>query len=132
MPRSPLRWSAAPGTSGWTRRCGRSTCGLANGCCKALGSDRYFALLDRLDELAADPPWTEKASKPVDSVLRARVRHDYKRLVGRVEFADEAEDSGEREHRLHEARKAAKRVRVRRRVPDPRLRQARRRGSSRR
>ena len=39
------------------------------------------------------------------------MRHDYKRLVGRVELADEAEDPGEREHRLHEARKAAKRVR---------------------
>ncbi len=78
---------------------------------RALATDRYYALLDRLDELAADPPWSETAAEPVDSVLRARVRHDYKRLVGRVEFADEAEDPGEREHRLHEARKAAKRVR---------------------
>ena len=78
---------------------------------EALGSDRYFALLDRLDDLAATPPWSEKASRPAHSVLRTRVRHDYKRLVGRVEFADEAEDPGEREHRLHEARKAAKRVR---------------------
>ena len=76
----------------------------------ALGSTRYFALLDRLDELAAGPPWSEKAAQPVHSVLRTRVRHDYKRLVGRVELADEAEDPGEREHRLHEARKAAKRV----------------------
>ena len=76
-----------------------------------LGSDRYYALLDRLEELADKPPWTDKASEPVDSVLRARVRHDYKRLAGRIEFADEAEDTGEREHRLHEARKAAKRVR---------------------
>ena len=78
---------------------------------ESLGSDRYFALLDRLDELAAGPPWSEKAAEPVDSILRKRVRHDYKRLAGRVEFADEAEDPGEREHRLHEARKAAKRVR---------------------
>jgi len=78
---------------------------------EALGSDRYFALLDRLDELATSPPWSQKASTSVDSVLRARVRHDYKRLVGSVEFADAAEDPGEREHRLHEARKAAKRVR---------------------
>lgn len=78
---------------------------------EALVSDRYFALLDRLDELAAGPPWSEKAARPVGSVLRGRVRHDYKRLVGRVEFAEEAEDPGEREHRLHQARKAAKRVR---------------------
>ena len=40
---------------------------------EALRSDRYFALLDRLDDLAADPPWSEKAAKPVDSVLRKRV-----------------------------------------------------------
>ena len=78
---------------------------------EALTSDRYFALLDRLDDLASSPPWSEKAAEPVDAVLRARVRHDYKRLVGRVELADEAEEPGEREHRLHEARKAAKRVR---------------------
>ena len=76
----------------------------------AMGSERYFALLDRLDELATDPPWREQASEPVHSVLRKRVRHDYKRLVGRIELADEAEDE-EREHLLHEARKAAKRVR---------------------
>ena len=78
---------------------------------EALSSDRYFALLDRLDALVAGPPWSEKAPRSVESVMRTRVRHDYKRLVGCVEFADEAEDSREREHRLHEARKAAKRVR---------------------
>jgi CHAD domain-containing protein len=76
-----------------------------------LGSDRYYDLLDRLAGLADNPPWTEKASEPIDSALRARVRHDYKRLAGRVDGADEAEDPDEREHRLHEARKAAKRVR---------------------
>lgn len=76
-----------------------------------LGSDRYLALLDRLDNLAASPPWTQKATIPVDSILRARVRRDYKRLARRVEVAEQAEDPGEREHRLHEVRKAAKRVR---------------------
>lgn len=78
---------------------------------EALGSGRYFALLDRLEELSTTPPWTESAAEPVHSVLRKRVRKDYQRLVGRVELADEAENPGEREHRLHEARKAAKRVR---------------------
>ena len=78
---------------------------------EALESERYFTLLDRLAELAASPPWSEKAAQPADTVLRARVKHDYKRLVGRVELADEAEGFGDREHLLHEARKAAKRVR---------------------
>ena len=81
------------------------------GMLEALGSDRYLSLLDQLDDLVADPPWSEKAAEPVHSVLRARVRHDYKRLVGRVELAEETEDPREREHRLHDARKAAKRVR---------------------
>ncbi len=77
---------------------------------EAMSSERYFDLLDRLDQLATDPPWKEQASESVHSLLRKRVRHDYKRLVGRVEVADEA-DGEEREHLLHEARKAAKRVR---------------------
>ncbi len=81
------------------------------GMLEALGSDRYLSLLDRLDDLVADPPWSDKAAEPVHSVLRARVRHDYKRLVGRVELAEETEDPREREHRLHDARKATKRVR---------------------
>ena len=77
---------------------------------EALESDRYFALLDRLGELSTDPPWRAKAAEPVDTVLRKRVRHDYQRLVQRVELADGADDD-QREHLLHEARKAAKRVR---------------------
>jgi CHAD domain-containing protein len=78
---------------------------------EALGSARYFDLLDRLGEVTAEPPWSRKAAEPADAVLRKRVRRDYQRLVDRVELADESEDPGEREHRLHEARKAAKRVR---------------------
>jgi CHAD domain-containing protein len=76
-----------------------------------LGSDRYLVLLDRLDELAARPPLSERAAEPVDAVLRARVRRDYQRLVDRVALAEEADDPGERAERLHEARKAVKRVR---------------------
>ena len=56
------------------------------------------------------PRGRRRPRSPSHTVLRKRMRHDYKRLVGRVEHADEAQDE-EREHRLHEARKAAKRVR---------------------
>lgn len=49
---------------------------------EALGSDRYLALLDRLDELAAGPPWSEKAAKPVGSEMRGRVRHAAEPLAG--------------------------------------------------
>ncbi len=77
----------------------------------ALRSDRYFALLDGLDRLAAAPPWTERAQRPAGKVLPARVRHDWKRLRVRVAAARGVADPAERAARLHEARKAAKRVR---------------------
>ena len=78
---------------------------------ETLGSGRYLTLLERLDELALRPPWSDKAVESVDSVLRRRVRHDYKRLVRRVEVAEKTEDPGERQRLWHEARKAAKRAR---------------------
>ena len=78
---------------------------------EALSSERYFTLLRRLDELVESPPWSGRATESVHSFLRARVLRDYRRLVDRVELADAADDAGVREHRLHEARKAAKRVR---------------------
>jgi hypothetical protein len=58
---------------------------------EALGSDRYFTLLDRLDDLATAPPWSAQAARPVHTVLRKRVRRDYKRLVQEVALANEAE-----------------------------------------
>jgi CHAD domain-containing protein len=78
---------------------------------EALASDRYASLLDGLDQLAARPPWTDLAARPVHQVLPGRVRHDYRRLAERVAQTGRAADPQEREHRLHEARKAAKRVR---------------------
>jgi CHAD domain-containing protein len=78
---------------------------------EAMRSERYFALVDRLDTLVADPPWTPKASKTVESVLPARVAKDYRRLRRRVAAADEAADQATRNERLHEVRKAAKRAR---------------------
>jgi CHAD domain-containing protein len=78
---------------------------------EAMQSERYFTLVDRLDALVADPPWTPKASQPVASVLPARVAKDYKRLRRRVSVADQAPDATTRNERLHEVRKAAKRAR---------------------
>jgi CHAD domain-containing protein len=78
---------------------------------EAMQSPRYFALVDRLDALAADPPWTDVASQPADQVLLAPVRKDYKRLRRRVADANAAPDTTTRNERLHEVRKAAKRAR---------------------
>jgi CHAD domain-containing protein len=63
----------------------------------ALDSERYFRLLDDLEAFLENPPWTEegKASK----VLPVLLEHDWKRIR---KAAD---------HDLHEARKAAKRLR---------------------
>jgi len=78
---------------------------------EAMQSERYFALVDRLDALVADPPWTSMASQTVESVLPARVVRDYRRLRRRVAAADHTTDTATRNERLHEVRKAAKRAR---------------------
>jgi CHAD domain-containing protein len=77
----------------------------------AMESPRYFALLERLDELAASPPWTAAASGRARDVLPGAVRRDWKRLRRRVAVAERTSDRAERALRLHEARKAAKRAR---------------------
>jgi CHAD domain-containing protein len=75
---------------------------------EVLDSDRYFALLDALDLLVAEPPFTSRAGKPADEVLRPRVRKDWKRLRRSLAMAEEAED---RDLAMHRARKDAKRFR---------------------
>jgi CHAD domain-containing protein len=78
---------------------------------EAMGSDRYFALVDQLDALVADPPWTALAQEPAHEVLPRRMRNDWKRVRARVAAADAAPSADERDLRLHEVRKAAKRAR---------------------
>jgi CHAD domain-containing protein len=78
---------------------------------RALRSRRYHELLERLDALVTAPPWTESASDGAEVVLPARVRRDWKRLGRRMSAATEATDPAERAARMHEARKAAKRLR---------------------
>ena len=78
---------------------------------QALRSERYAALLRRLDDLVAAPPWSDQAERTVDDVARRRVKHDYKRLVGRVDDALSIDDPAHRGEAMHDARKAAKRVR---------------------
>lgn len=78
---------------------------------EAMDSTRYFTLLDNLDRLIASPPWTDRAAEPADDLLPKRVRHDWRRLRRLVDVADSATDPQQREERLHEVRKGAKRVR---------------------
>lgn len=78
---------------------------------EAMRSDRYFSLMDRLDALVEDPPWTAAADQPAADVLPRRMRKEWKRVRGRVRSVEEAPDNTERDHRLHDVRKAAKRAR---------------------
>ncbi|TKV59202.1 CYTH and CHAD domain-containing protein [Nakamurella flava] len=76
----------------------------------ALDSDRYWALLDALDELAQQPPFTELAGQPADEVITARVRKAFRRVRALVD-AGEPEGAEHRDEWFHEIRKAAKRLR---------------------
>ncbi|QFZ17144.1 CYTH and CHAD domain-containing protein [Saccharothrix syringae] len=70
----------------------------------ALDGSRYFALLDAVDALVEDPPFTPLARRKATKVLPELVDDAYRRLAKRVAAAHD--DTG-----LHEARKAAKRLR---------------------
>ncbi|WP_370419270.1 CHAD domain-containing protein [Streptomyces sp. QH1-20] len=75
-----------------------------------LDSERYLTLLDALDALLADPPLLPAADAPRKAIAKAVLR-DYRRLARRVEHALATEAGPGRDTALHEARKAAKRVR---------------------
>jgi CHAD domain-containing protein len=77
----------------------------------AMSSARYLDLLDGLHDLADHGPWSDAAAKPAGEVMPRRVRHAFKRLQRDVVAAVETPDPAEREERLHDARKAAKRAR---------------------
>lgn len=75
-------------------------------------SDRYAALVDRLRQLSAAPPWTECASRKVGGAYHRRVEHDLRRMERRMTAPEEPGlTPAERNHALHQARKAAKRAR---------------------
>ena len=74
-----------------------------------LDSARYFRLLDSLDLLLAEPPFTEGAQRRARRILGRRLRHAARKLASLVS-EQPAKQTG-RDHWLHEIRKAAKRLR---------------------
>ncbi|GLX08732.1 CYTH and CHAD domain-containing protein [Microbispora sp. NBRC 16548] len=78
---------------------------------RALSEDRYFALLDALDALAADPPLTATAAKNADKALPKIVDRNWRRVTDAYEAARCMEEGEERETAMHDVRKAAKRAR---------------------
>jgi CHAD domain-containing protein len=78
---------------------------------EVLDSERYFALLDRLDSFLAEPPLTSQGRKPARAVLPSAVRKSYRRTRRRIRRAWDAPAGDRRDQALHRARRAAKRAR---------------------
>ncbi|MET7543846.1 CYTH and CHAD domain-containing protein [Streptomyces sp. NPDC005507] len=77
----------------------------------ALGSRRYLALLGSLAALGQQPPLRAKAGKAADKVMAKAVLKEFDRLAQRMAPALDLPPGPERDVALHEARKAAKKVR---------------------
>jgi CHAD domain-containing protein len=78
---------------------------------EVLRSQRYFGLLDTLEALVADPPWTPRADRDAGRFVRRRIGKEWDRLATRVALLDDVEQGRETDDALHEVRKAAKRLR---------------------
>ncbi|WP_436789407.1 CHAD domain-containing protein [Yinghuangia sp. YIM S10712] len=76
-----------------------------------LDSRRYYRLLENLEAMVADPPLRPRADRDAAKELRRAVERDHRRLAARVRTAKSAAPGTERDRALHEARKAAKRLR---------------------
>ncbi|MFB7992401.1 CHAD domain-containing protein [Streptomyces sp. NPDC056002] len=77
----------------------------------ALRSRRYLALLDSLAALGQQPPLRAKAGKAADKVMAKAVLKEFDRLAQRMAPALDLPPGPERDVALHQARKAAKKVR---------------------
>jgi CHAD domain-containing protein len=82
-----------------------------HGVLDALNGDRYLALLTAIDELLTDPPLTPAATKKAHRNAGALLRRAYSRIDLHVRAAEQLPQGPERDTELHEARKAAKRLR---------------------
>jgi CHAD domain-containing protein len=78
---------------------------------EVLDSARYFALLDALDALAAEPPLRRKADESAVKHLRRAAERDRRRLVERITAAEGAGAGDEEDAAWHAVRKAARRAR---------------------
>jgi len=76
-----------------------------------LDSERYHRVIDAVRGLVTRPPLTDDAAKPPAEVLPRRARRAYANLKDQVDAAHDATNGADRDHHLHEARKAAKKAR---------------------
>lgn len=77
----------------------------------ALSGERYFALLDALDRLVAEPSLGKAAGRPADTALAAIADKNWQRVTKTYDHAQAVTDPGEHETAMHDVRKAAKRAR---------------------
>ncbi|WP_055490790.1 CYTH and CHAD domain-containing protein [Streptomyces sp. TP-A0356] len=77
----------------------------------ALNSPCYTALLDRLSELTTRPPLRAKAARKPEKVMVKALVKEYQRLQRRMAVALGQPSGPERDAAVHQARKAAKRLR---------------------
>ncbi|GAA4234482.1 CHAD domain-containing protein [Streptosporangium album] len=75
-----------------------------------LGGERYFALLDALDDLTGSPTLTQAARRPAGT-LDALAAKSWRRVTRAYARAQAADDPVVREPAMHDVRKAAKRAR---------------------
>lgn len=74
-------------------------------------SDEYVAMLRALRDVLVSLPWLPEAEEPAAEVVAQRIERDLRRLRARIAAANDAAGAAERARLLHEARKAAKRLR---------------------
>ena len=77
----------------------------------ALDSPRYFALLDDIGALLADPPLTRRGRRPARRELPRLIARVDTKVTRRMRRADRQRPGPARDAALHEVRKAAKRLR---------------------
>ena len=76
-----------------------------------LSGERYYRLLDALDDFVARPALAAAAFDPADKQVPRALARERKRVLERAKRADAVSDERERIPLLHETRKAAKRLR---------------------
>jgi CHAD domain-containing protein len=87
----------------------------------ALDSDRYLALLTAIDDLLAEPPLSKAARGKARREGGALIRRAYRRVDTHVRAAEDLPQGPDRDTELHEARKAAKRLRYATEAAEPAL-----------
>ncbi|WP_433476467.1 CHAD domain-containing protein [Spirillospora sp. CA-142024] len=76
-----------------------------------LRSQRYLALLDRIDAMVTDPPVRRKAHKAARKQQQKIVARTWRKMTDAYQEAEKAPQDGDQNAALHKTRKAAKRLR---------------------